>query len=87
MTSTPLETLRQWNKNSDRHTKLQYAYGVLSIVTIVIAGLIGLVNYSLGQRLVSVAAFSALLFFTNAIAWALVDAFVVSRLAKRPTKR
>lgn len=82
-----LQSLKEWNKTSDRHTKLQHVYAISAIIVLVVAGLIGLFNYELGQFLLSVSFGLAVIFFVNVIAWALVNAFLVDRLSKRSSKR
>lgn len=81
------DALRQWNRTNDRHTKLQYIYVVLAVGVLVLAGLIGLINYDLGQNLLKVSVALVGVFVVNAVAWALADSFIVSRLARRPPKR
>ncbi len=87
MYSTLIEALRQWNKTNDRHAKLQHIYLSLALIILVLAGLIGLVNYGLGQSLLFLSTVALLIFIANAIVWALADSFIVARLTKRPTSR
>ena len=87
MYSIMIEALREWSKTNDRHTKLQHTYGMLAILALVAAGLFSLINFELGQLLLSASFILAALFFINVIAWALIDAFLIDRLTKRPTKR
>lgn len=82
-----LQALKEWNKSGDRHTKLQHVYAVGAIVMVVVAGLIGLFNYDLGQFLLTVSFALAAIFFVNVIAWALVNAFLIDRLSRRSSKR
>lgn len=79
--------LRQWNKSNDRHAKLQYIYSVTAVGLLVLAGLIGLINYNLGQIIVKIAAALLGIAVINAVAWALADAFIISRIATRASKR
>ncbi len=87
MYSVLIDALRQWNKDTDRQSKLQHLYIIAAIIVLVVAGLVSLLNFDLGQRLLSVALGLAAVFVVNAIAWALADSFIVSRLAKRSNKR
>ncbi len=87
MYSALLNSLKQWNKANDRHTKLQHVYAVSAIALLVVAGLVGLVNFDLGQTLMTTSFMLAAIFFVNAIAWALVDAFIIPHLTKRSNKR
>ncbi len=74
------QLLLEWNSGDNQRLKLQQAYFVLALVTAVSAGLITLVNISIGQFAIMIAAFLALVYFTNAIAWALLDALVAKKL-------
>lgn len=81
------DALKQWNKGSDRHTKLQHIYIVLAVAVLILAGLTSLINYSLGQDLLRVSGVLVGIFVINAVAWALADSFIVSNLSRRSNKR
>ena len=75
-----LTYLTQWNENTDARHKLQHVYAFGSAALLVIAGLIGLVNYNLGQTLMNIALIGIAIFFINAIVWALLTSFVLIKL-------
>lgn len=83
MIQTLRELLINWNKSHDARTKLQYAYGVAAVAFVVIAGLISLINYNFGQSILFVAGVLAFMFIANAVLWALLDSFVISKLPRR----
>lgn len=85
MIETLLESLRNWNKNNSDRAKLQHSYAALTVLVLLTAGVIGLVNYSLGQSMLFIAIISALVFVANAVIWALLQSFVLGRLG--PKKR
>lgn len=72
--------LKNWNVETDNRGKLQQAYVVGGVTLLIIAGLVGLVNYELGQMLLHLALIAIAIFFINAIVWALLTAFVLLRL-------
>ena len=80
--------LIRWNEQTDTRAKLQHAYVTTAGVSILAAGLLGLVNYDLGQKLVNVALVAIVVFFVNFFAWILLDSVVLSRLnkAQRPSQ-
>ena len=82
MIESVLALLYQWNKSNDDRTKLQHSYLAGAIGALVIGGVIGLFDYRLGQNLLTVALGLALLFVINLVAWALLQAFVLTKLAK-----
>lgn len=72
--------LEEWNTNTDSRQKLQHAYVATACALVLIAGIIGLVNYELGQRILLAAILAIGLFFVNAVAWALLQSFVLLKL-------
>lgn len=81
------EILIEWNKANSERVKLQYAYGILATLLLVLAGLVSLVNYSLGYSILAIAFGFTVIFFVNAIGWVLLDAFILSKLPKSPRKK
>lgn len=83
-----LKSLRSWNTTHNERTKLQHAYLATSVVTILIAGLLGLLNYDLGQQLTAVALIALGMFFVNLVAWTLLSGIVLASLDEptTPTK-
>ena len=80
MIATIVEILEKWNGTTDSRQKIQHAYAVGGIIILVVAGLISLVNYDLGQSLLSVSLIAIAIFFINAVVWALLTSFVLLRL-------
>lgn len=79
--------LKEWNRSSNERTKLQHAYLALVVMIVVLAGIITLLNPSLGHTIVSFAGFLGLAFISNAIVWALLKSFVIDRISvRRSTK-
>lgn len=74
------KTLQDWNERTSTRQKMQHTYIVLAIGLIVVAGIVGLVNYDLGQRLLSGAFLAIAAFLANAVVWALLQSFVLLRL-------
>ena len=81
--------LTRWNTETDTRTKLQHTYIATAGISIITAGLLGLVNYELGQRLVNVALVAIVVFFVNFFVWILLDSVVLQRLNKtsRPSPK
>lgn len=80
-----------WQDQSDL-LKLQYAYGVIVVVTLVAAGLVGLLNQNVAWQILSVTWIALVAFFVNLISFALVNLFVPARKTpparpSRPSKR
>lgn len=75
-----MKSLREWNATHNERSKLQHAYIALAVVSIIAAGLIGLVNYDLGQRLTTIALIVLGVFFINLVAWTLLSGLVLSSL-------
>lgn len=81
-----LTFLTQWHENTDERVKLQHVYAFGGAALLVVAGLIGLFNYDLGQFLLPFALGAIAIFFINAIVWALLTAFVFLRLERPAAK-
>ena len=76
------EYLSQWNKETDNFSKLQAAYGTLAIAAFLIAGLVSLIQYNIGQSLLFFAIILTLTFIGNGVIWSLLKTFVIPRLDK-----
>lgn len=76
------QLLTDWNSEKDQRLKMQRAYFVLAVLIAVVAGLITLVNFEMGRILTMIAGFLAVIFITNSIVWALLDAFVIQKINK-----
>lgn len=81
MITSVRNALHDWSATTDSRQKLQHTYAGAAICLVIAAGMIGLVNYDLGQRILLIAIVSVALFFINAITWALLQSFVLLKLA------
>lgn len=72
--------LISWHKTTDERAKLQHSYVALAVLLVIVAGLVGLMNYSYGQSLLQLALGAFIIFAANAIIWALLQSFVFTRL-------
>lgn len=77
--------IEEWNQHTSERAKLQHSYVVLAIASILIAGLVGLINYDLGQQLVALALICAGVFLANALAWALLSGLILVKLNQPST--
>lgn len=89
MISALKDMLIQWNANHSQRAKLQHAYLALSLAGIVVAGLVGLLDYDTSRAILRICFIGLGIFGINAIAWALLFSLVVNKLpeAKRPTRK
>lgn len=79
--------IEEWNLRTNERTKLQHSYVVLAVASILVAGLVGLVNYDMGQRLVAIALICGGVFLANALVWALLSGLVLVRLQSESTPK
>lgn len=77
------ESLQKWNARYDSRAKLQHTYIVTAIGLVLVAGVVGLVNRSMGQNILVAAIIGAGAFLTNAVVWSLLQSAVLSRLTTR----
>ncbi len=80
MFKTLITSLVTWNEATDSRVKLQHTYAVSAIILVMTAGVFGLVNYRIGQYLLTAAIVAAIVFLFNGIAWALLQSVVIGRL-------
>ncbi|QJU06659.1 hypothetical protein FBF30_01995 [Candidatus Saccharibacteria bacterium oral taxon 955] len=76
-----------WSSEKNQRRKLQQAYVIVASILAALAGVVTLLNDSLGKKLLMVAAGAIFIFFVNAIMWALVEAFVSSRSGSKKQLR
>lgn len=74
-----------WQRQSDL-MKLQYAYAVVVLVTLVVAGLVGLLNQTVARQIVGISGIAAIAFFVNLISFALINLLADNR-PQQPAKR
>lgn len=86
MMKTVSKSLQQWYQAYDARQKLQHAYLASAIALVVAAGIIGLINYDLGQRILLGAFVCIVVFVVNAVAWALLHSFVLMRIPQTDAK-
>ena len=77
-------SLNSWNDTTTDRSKLQHFYIAIAACLLIVAGVIGLLNQSLGQQLLAIAIAAAGIFLVNAVAWALLQSFVLFRLRETP---
>ena len=80
MFSTIASSAREWGEKTDSRQKLQHAYLGATLVLVLSAGIIGLINYDLGQKILLGAFVCVVVFLVYAIAWALLQSFVLLRI-------
>lgn len=83
MYETIIKSLSEWNASHSERSKLQHGYIGLTVATILLAGLIGLIDYDLGQRLTALALLLLGVFFVNLITWTLLSGLLLSSLDER----
>lgn len=83
MFTTITASLQEWSDKTDSRQKLQHAYAAAAMLLVLCAGILGLINYDLGQRLLLAAFVCAAAFVFNAVAWALLYSFVLMRIPKK----
>ena len=83
MVQTVKDMLVQWNTRYNERAKLQHAYLAAAIFGIVIAGLVGLLNYDASRAILRVCFAGLGIVVVNAIAWALLFGFVINKLPKK----
>lgn len=82
--------LQTWGKQTDSFGKLQAGYAVFAISIFLLAGIVGLIQYNLGQTLLFFALVLTLTFIANGVMFAVIRTFIVpmvERPAAKPRKK
>jgi hypothetical protein len=80
------DMLSEWNATYSERVKLQHAYLAASLVGIVLAGLVGLLNYDASRAILRVCFAGIGIFVVNGIAWALLSGMVLNKFPTRRTR-
>lgn len=75
--------LVEWNNSKSDRQKLQLVYLFVIVLSFVVAAIIGLINQNLGFTVLKITVVAILTFSMNAIAWALLNTFLLDKL--KPT--
>jgi undecaprenyl pyrophosphate phosphatase UppP len=81
------DMLMQWNTTYGERAKLQHTLVVLVIVGVVLAGLVGLLNYDASRTILRVCFAGVGVIVANAVVWALLSSMVLGRFPARRTTR
>lgn len=81
------DMLIDWNASYSERAKLQHTYVALIITGIVLAGLVGLLNYDASRTLLRICFASVGILVANAIVWALLSSMVLSRFPARRSRK
>ncbi|HUS25967.1 MAG TPA: hypothetical protein VMY99_01300 [Nevskiaceae bacterium] len=87
MIQTIKDLLADWNANYNERAKLQHAYLFVSIVGIIAAGLVGLLDYDASRAMLRLCFAGLAIFGINVIAWALLFSLAVNKLPAKRTGR
>jgi multisubunit Na+/H+ antiporter MnhC subunit len=72
-----------WRTSSDDRTKMQHTYIAIAVALLLAAGLVGLINRELGERILTLALMSAAVFLINAVVWSLLQSAILARVPSR----
>jgi hypothetical protein len=74
------DILRNWNAAHSERAKLQHIYLAVGILGIILAGLVGLIDYDASRAILRLCFVALGIFLVNAIVWALLFSLVITRL-------
>ncbi len=83
------KVFQDWYQLNNERQKLQSIYMLIVFAALVAAGLLGLVNYRLGQNVLLISGIGAIVYLVNLVTWALFDSLSNEIAAKNkpPTKK
>lgn len=80
MYSSLKQSLAVWAETTSDRVKLQHAYVAIAIALVIAAGVLGLLNRSIGQQVLAVAIAAAAVFLINGVVWALLQSLVLFKV-------
>lgn len=83
MFSSMYNALLEWNRQTNDRQKLQHVYLSVAALSVVVAGIVSLIDPNTGQDLLGITAVAGTIFLVNAVLWALLESAVFTRLAGR----
>lgn len=84
MMTTIVANLKDWAQATDARQKLQHTYLAATLALVLGAGVIGLIDYDLGQKILLGAFICVAIFIANAITWALVQSLILFKVSPPP---
>lgn len=81
------DSLNNWNSNRGERQKLQDVYLVLTVIIILIAGIVSLLDGDLGHNIVQLALVAMGTFFVNSIVWNLLQSSLLYKLSSKPKRK
>lgn len=76
-------SLALWQAKTSDRAKLQHTYIIVAVGLLIAAGIIGLLNRTLGQNILGISILCAAIFLVNAVVWSLLQSAVLSRISSR----
>lgn len=83
MFNTLYNALLEWNRSADDRQKLQHVYLVLIVLSVVVAGIVSLIDNETGQDMLLITVATGAIFLVNAVVWSLLESTLVARLSGR----
>ena len=71
-----------WNSEKNQRLKLQYAYIILAILGLAVAGLLTLFNIPSAHLAASISGILFITFLVNGVTWGIIEAFITPKLPK-----
>lgn len=75
--------LLEWFRSTSDRKKLQHVYLIILILSVVLAGLVSLIDPNTGQDILLVSAAAGAIYIINAVLWALFESTLLSHLSGR----
>ena len=76
-------TIIEWNQSTNDRQKLQHLYVIIAIASVLVAGVVSLIDQDTGQDILKITGATVAVFLINAVLWSLLESIVVARLSGR----
>ncbi len=68
-----IHSLKKWNNEASELVKLQYVYAVVALVSLVVAGIVTLLNREAGAFVLQITTVATVAFFANLVVWSIIN--------------
>lgn len=77
----------EWSRETDDRLKMQHTYLTVTILSVVVAGIVSLIDSKTGQDILTISFVAAIIYSINWALWIVLESTVLRRLAGKQKKR
>jgi uncharacterized PurR-regulated membrane protein YhhQ (DUF165 family) len=82
-----LEIINEWKQTTNTYQKIQWLYAFAAVVTIIVGGLLSLLDPAFGTDVATFGLYALIIFASNFIAHAIITSLFGQDTAKKPRRK